>query len=677
MLAVSVAALLSQARALLPKINESVKDQSRSEAAKIAHDVYLLCAVSEAQLQQSLSQSLSLAGARLASAGGITLGSKALPWTAVDQVSKQEQSVMLPEMRIGTTPLVRASLASEDAGFVDQVTNDTGSRCTIFQRMNEDGDMLRVSTSVLLQGGHRAVGTFIPSRDASGAPNPIIDTVLRGQTYRGRALVVNEWYDTAYEPIWDAGHARVIGMLFVGISMQEATRFIHDAAIQIKVGKTGYVFVVGGHGDLRGHYLISSGGKRDGEDIWEASDAAGRKFIQELVEKSEAVKPGEVVFEDYLWQNPGEAAPRRKLAACTTFGPWDWVIGASAYEDDFAAVRERLAQAIWHMVEGVAVAATLVALAATLVGFWLANSVSRPILKVIARLDSGARSIAEAAQQVSSSSQTLAQGASEQASSLEAASASLEQMSGVARQNAEGAGKAGELAKQSRQSADDGCSEMSAMDKGMHELKEASGDIAKIIKTIDEIAFQTNLLALNAAVEAARAGSEGAGFAVVAEEVRALAQRSAQAAKETETKIFAAIEKSENGVRLSGRVSQRLSEIGAKIRDLDALVSDVAAASGEQNKGVSQINDAVREMDRVVQSNAAGAEQSAAASEELSAQAADLEHLVAELERIAGAAGAVRSGRSDAPTAGGAPRRAAPAQRPPPARRVAELSPRS
>jgi methyl-accepting chemotaxis protein len=244
--------------------------------------------------------------------------------------------------------------------------------------------------------------------------------------------------------------------------------------------------------------------------------------------------------------------------------------------------------------------------------------------------------VASAAGQVSSSSQSLAEGSSEQAASLEETSSSLEEMSSMTKRNAENAGRANELTRQARTAADTGASDMQAMDAAMKDIKTSSDDIAKIIKTIDEIAFQTNILALNAAVEAARAGEAGAGFAVVAEEVRNLAQRSATAAKETAAKIEAAIGKSSQGVEISGKVAARLGEIVDKVRQVDALIGEVATASGEQNDGVQQINTAVGQMDKVVQSNAAAAEESAAAAQELNAQAAMLKHTVSDLQKLAG-----------------------------------------
>ena len=204
----------------------------------------------------------------------------------------------------------------------------------------------------------------------------------------------------------------------------------------------------------------------------------------------------------------------------------------------------------------------------------------------------------------------------------------------MTKRNAENAQKANDLAKQARTVAERGSGDMEAMSTAMQSIKTSSDDIAKIIKTIDEIAFQTNILALNAAVEAARAGEAGMGFAVVADEVRNLAQRSAQAARETAAKIEGAINNTAQGVQISSKVAEVLNEIVSKVRQVDELIAEVSGASREQTQGITQINAAVGQMDKVTQSNAASAEESAAAAEELNAQAMAMKHAVGELQML-------------------------------------------
>ena len=272
----------------------------------------------------------------------------------------------------------------------------------------------------------------------------------------------------------------------------------------------------------------------------------------------------------------------------------------------------------------------------TFLAFIVVTGLNRVLRRVSSSLGEDAEQVTSAADQVSGSSQSLAEGSSEQAASLEETSSSLEEMASMTKRNSENAQKANDLAKQARAAADKGVIDMQTMSAAMDAIKVSSDDIAKIIKTIDEIAFQTNILALNAAVEAARAGEAGMGFAVVADEVRNLAQRSAQAAKETAAKIEGAIAKTAQGVDISSKVSLTLNEIVVKARQVDELAAEVAGASREQTQGITQINIAVGQMDKVTQSNAANAEESAAAAEELNAQAAVMKESVGDLLQLVG-----------------------------------------
>ncbi|HEY0946088.1 MAG TPA: methyl-accepting chemotaxis protein [Opitutaceae bacterium] len=278
---------------------------------------------------------------------------------------------------------------------------------------------------------------------------------------------------------------------------------------------------------------------------------------------------------------------------------------------------------------------SVVGLATGLVTAWIVGrSVSRPIQQLAQRLTEGATHTAGASSQVTAASKTMADGASRQAATLEETSASLEEMAAMTKRNAENAQSAKGLANQTRQAADAGTADMKEMQTAMQDIQTASGEISKIIKTIDEIAFQTNILALNAAVEAARAGAAGAGFAVVADEVRNLAQRSAQAARETAQKIDDSISKSERGAQMSNKVAKSLDEITGKARQVDELIAEIATASTEQSQGIAQVVQAVGEMDRVTQGNAATAEETSAAAAELDSQAGQLKGIVAELTRM-------------------------------------------
>lgn len=241
--------------------------------------------------------------------------------------------------------------------------------------------------------------------------------------------------------------------------------------------------------------------------------------------------------------------------------------------------------------------------------------------EVLSNIAFASEQVAVGAKQVSDSSISLSQGATEQASSVEELTASLEQISSQTDLNANNAEQANELAKDAKYNAVQGNDQMKEMVRAMEEINESSANISKVIKVIDDIAFQTNILALNAAVEAARAGQHGKGFAVVAEEVRNLAARSANAAKETTDMIESSIKKAEGGTKIAKETAVALNKIVDGVEKVASLVGKIAVASNEQALGISQVNQGIMQVSQVVQTNSATSEESAAASEELSSQA--------------------------------------------------------
>ena len=249
------------------------------------------------------------------------------------------------------------------------------------------------------------------------------------------------------------------------------------------------------------------------------------------------------------------------------------------------------------------------------------RGVNSKLTSAVASLNAGAQQVMTTSEQVSGSAQSLSQGASEQAASLEETSASMEEMASMTRRNAENTRQAVSLVVDVHAKVNESQSALTDMVQSMNAIQESSVKVGKIIKTIDEIAFQTNILALNAAVEAARAGEAGMGFAVVADEVRNLAQRSAQAAKDTAGLIEESIDRAHVGNQRVQQVGTAITSITSAVDRMKGLVQEVSEASQQQTQGLDQVSQALQQMEKVTQSTAATAEESAASSEELSAQA--------------------------------------------------------
>ena len=602
---------------------EETEILAASDLDHIVTSVHNMCEAQHELIEKEIDSSLNVARDVMAQTGQIRFSEESCAWDAVNQYTKQSQKIDLPKMLVGDTWLGNNTLTDQVSPVVDKVQDLVTATCTIFQRIN-NGDMLRVCTNVEKLDGTRAIGTYIPKINPDGKANPVVDTLLRGETFRGRAFVVNKWYITAYEPIKD-DQDQVIGALYVGIP-QENVVSLRKAIMDTTVGETGYIFVLNSKGD----YVISADGKRDGENIWNAKDTNGTLFIQEICQKATASNGG-IIEQRYPWKNDQDKEARMKITRVMYYEPWDWVIGAGCYLDEFYAASNRMDE-IKHASSLVYIAVMGASITlAVLLWMFVSSNLTNKITKIINALSNGAEQVFSATTEISSASQSLAEGATEQAAGLEETSSSLEEMSAMTKQNADNAQQANILASDSQKSAQTGAQAMQRMSGAIEDIRKSSDETAKIIKVIDEIAFQTNLLALNAAVEAARAGEAGKGFAVVAEEVRNLAMRSADAAKNTANMIEESVKNSRNGVQISTEVSKVLEEIVNSISKTSDLVGEISAASAEQAQGIDQVNSAMSQMDKVTQQNAANAEESASAAGELKSQSEAMQGIVQDL----------------------------------------------
>jgi PAS domain S-box-containing protein len=344
----------------------------------ITRGVYNLVQTEHEAVQEQVNDSLVVARNVLLAAGKVSLSDETVPWKAVNQFDSSSTNIRLPKLLLGGNWLGQNPDPTKPTAVVDEVTRLVGDHATIFQLMNERGDMIRVATTVRANDGQRAIGTYIPAFLPGGATNPVIATIKRGETYRGRAFVVNAWHITAYEPLCDST-GRLVGALYVGFAQKNAESRVRRAILQTLVGKTGYVYVLGGKAEERGRYVVSQDGERDGENIWDSRDSDGRAVIQAIIGRAIALRPGELATERYRWQNPREPTPRWKIVRLAYFEPWDWVIGASVYEDELQTYAGVLNKGRQQMTMTMALAGLAITLCVGLAGILMARSIARPV----------------------------------------------------------------------------------------------------------------------------------------------------------------------------------------------------------------------------------------------------------------------------------------------------------
>jgi methyl-accepting chemotaxis protein len=395
---------------------------------------------------------------------------------------------------------------------------------------------------------------------------------------------------------------------------------------------SGYFFTYDVEG-IRINVPTNKGG--NGKNFYNLQDQKGNYMVQDLIKAAKA--GGGYVY--YYFDKPGKGI-QPKLSYVKMIPGTDIFVGMGVYidnvEEERATLKAKIDTAIgdftiYRIVLAVIIIGAIIAISLVIVRF-----ITRYIKRVVDGLSEASSQVATAAGEVNTSSQAMAEVASQQAASLEETSASLDELSSMTKQNAENAREADSLTKNTGDIVQKANQSMGRLISSMRDINESSEEVAKIIKTIDDIAFQTNLLALNAAVEAARAGEAGAGFAVVADEVRNLAQRAAESARNTSSLIENTVGKIRTGSEEVGETSTAFNQVAESTTKLSSLVGEIAAASREQAQGIDQINQAITHMDQATQNNAATAEEAAASSEEMNSQAELLKSLVFELMALVG-----------------------------------------
>jgi methyl-accepting chemotaxis protein-2 (aspartate sensor receptor) len=546
----------------------------------------------------------------------------------------------VPTLKNGDKPL------NLDFSAPDRFTRETGGNATIFAASGDD--FIRVSTSVRKENGDRAVGTVLDHA------SPAYARLRAGKPYVGLVTLFGKQTITDYEPVVDAA-GKVIAVLYVGIDISADLGMLKERIKGMKVGDTGYFYVLNAApGKNYGELIVHP--NKEGKSILADRDAGGREFVREMLASKEGVT-------SYPMQNPGEAASRTRVVAYALFKDWNWLIAGGTYEDEIvqeaAHLRNRailsglVALGIFAVILSAVMKRTVTRpltaardaavrmaqgdLSVTLdsarrdeIGRLAGamNEIGKGLSGVVGQVRGGAEQIANASSEISSGNLDLCTRTEQQAATLAATANSMQDLTETVRQNAGDARQANQLAVNTSMVAKEGGRMVGQVIERMDAIKASSGRIKDIIGVIDSIAFQTNILALNAAVEAARAGEQGRGFAVVASEVRNLAQRSAAAAKEIKTLIEASGAEVDAGSRLVQEAGTTMADVLGSAEQVTAIMGRISAASSEQAGGIEHINRAIGEMDQATQHNAALVEEASAAAQAMQEQADQLARAV-------------------------------------------------
>ena len=668
-----VGIVLQQKRDLRTRLEAIIHRLALEESSITVSSLYRTCLAVHTQVQRRLEVGFGAARAELERAGGARLDAQTADWSATNQTTGEFRSVSLPRLMLGSEWTGQIVATNTPAPVLDKIERLSGARVTLFQRMNEEGDMLRVCTTVVTTNNTRAIGTFIPRLERDGAQNPVVSTVLAGETFRGRAWVVDRWHVAQYAPLWDERHERVIGMLYLGTPVSIVTEDLRQAVLATRVGKTGYAFVIGTQGPIKGKYIVSYKGTRDGDDIWDTRDADGRYPIQSMIAKALNTSEGVPATERYLWQNKGEAKPRAKYAAITQFAPYDWMLGVTTYEDDYNDYIDQVDQVLRKLLLWVALVAGLVGVVAIVVSQVIGRGISAPIAASVGTLDrisqgDLSQEVSEAllkrpdeAGDLARAMQTTTHGLRallrEIAGGIQTLATSSTELTGVSantsREVKAAVDKATTVAAAAEESSSNTASVAGSMDR-------ASANLASVAAATEEMSATVADIASNS--EKARAISEHA--VGEAQTISTLVQQLGDAAQQigqvTETitdissqtnllALNATIEAARAGAAGKGfavvanEIKELARQTAAATEDIKAKIAGVQASAGRAIGDIEKITGVIQEVGGIVANIAAAIEEQAAVTKDVannvaqaSAGVKDANHQVAETAAVSG-----------------------------------------
>lgn len=580
-------------------------------ADKLVQSVEQLCAVTHQAVEQVLVTTVGMLRSSMAQYGALHSSSEKVTWTAINQLTQDKKEVQLPKLMLGEQWLGQIKDLNVAVPVIDEVGKVSGQVITIFQRMNEAGDMLRVATNVATAKNERAIGTYIAANNPDGTPNAVVKSVLANKTFLGKAFVVKGWYITIYEPILDKD-GQVMGMIFAGADLMKSTEKLRSEIMKTVIGKTGYIYVLGSEGAQKGNYIVSQNGRRDGENIWEAKDSDGNLFIQNIINKAVTLKvndKGEMpIFRvKYPWINKaaGEKAARMKTASITYFPAWGWVLGSSVYDEDFSDITDTIRGAFGGINEGLGqllvffvTISALIVVFACICAFVVAQKIANPILlavEVFKKVEEGDLTQSVAVQ-TNDEVEVLAAAMNKTTTRLRNIIRSLasnaQQLTSAAQNIQQASGSLSASTEEMSSQASVVVSASQELSTGAHAMSDAttqmSTAVTSVAATSEEIASTVNNIAASVA-GISHSVTDVSKSCAKESEIAALANQKTKIARELMDKLGKSAQEIGNVMQVIGKIASQTNLLA-----LNATIE--AASAGEAGKGFAVVANEVKEL---------------------------------------------------------------------------------